>query len=60
MFMETDRKIVTAFILGVDVTEVNSLERVTEVAKRYGLVAGTSLDLTNGGDFNRQDHRDLA
>ena len=34
--------------------------RVTEVAKRYGLVVVTPFDLTNGWDFNRQDHQDLA
>ena len=39
--METDRKIMAALILGVDVTEVDSPEGVAEVAKRYGLVAGT-------------------
>ena len=52
-----DRKIVAAAILGVDITEVYSPERVAQVAKRYGLTAGTSMDLTTGWDFNREDHK---
>ena len=30
---------------------------VAGVAARFGLVAGSSLDLTDGWDFNRPDHR---
>ena len=55
-----DRKIIAAAILGVDITEVYSPERVAQVAKRYGLTAGTSMDLTTGWDFNRADHREGA
>ena len=40
-----DRKIIAATILGVDITEEYSPERVANVAKRYGLVAGSSMDL---------------
>ena len=57
---EVDRKIMVAVILGVDITEVYSPERVAQVAKRYGLVAGSSFDLTNGWDFNLKEHREEA
>ena len=55
---EIDRRIMASVILGVDITEVFSPERVAEVAKRYGLVAGSSFDLTNGWDFNVKEHRE--
>ena len=55
-----DRKIIAAAILGVDITEVYSPERVAQVARKYGLTAGTSMDLTTGRDFNREDHKDAA
>ena len=51
-----DRKILSAAILDVDITEVHSPERVARIAKKFGLVAGSSMDLTNGWDFNREDH----
>ena len=50
--IEIDRKILAAAILGVDITEVYSPERVAKVAQRFGLRAGSSFDLTNGWDFN--------
>ena len=52
-----DRKIIAATIVGVDITEVYSPERVAEVAKRYGLVAGSSTDLTAGFDFTKEPGR---
>ena len=52
---EIDRKILAAAILGVDITEVYSPERVAKVAQRFGLKAGSSFDLTNGWDFNIED-----
>ena len=55
-----DRKIIAATILGVDITEVYSPERVAKVAKRYGLVAGSSMDLTTGFDFTKESDRQLA
>ena len=55
---EIDRRIMASVILGVDITEVFSPERVAGVAKRYGLVAGSSFDLTNGWDFNVKEHRE--
>ena len=48
MLNDVDRKILSAFILGVDITEVYSPERVARVAKKFGLVSGSSMDLTNG------------
>ena len=44
----------------MDITEVYSPERVAKVAKRYGLVAGSSMDLTTGFDFTREADRQLA
>ena len=55
-----DRKIIAATILGVDITEVYSPERVAKVARRYGLVAGSSMDLTTGFDFTKESDRQLA
>ena len=45
---EIDRKILSAAILNVDITEVHSPERIASIAKKFGLVSGSSLDLTNG------------
>ena len=47
-------------IMGVDITEVFSPERVAQVAKRFGLTSGSSMELTNGWDFNRDDHKRKA
>ena len=55
-----DRKIIVATILGVDIIEVYSLERVAKVAKRNGLVAGSSMDLTTGVHFIKASERQLA
>ena len=55
-----DRKAIAATILGVDITEVYSLERVAKVAKRYGLVAGSLMDLTTGFGFTKDSDRQLA
>ena len=57
---EIDRKILSAAIMSVDITEVYSPERVARVARKFGLVAGSSMDLTNGWDFNREDHKRQA
>ena len=43
-----DRKIIAAAILGVDVSEIYSPERVAKVCKAFGLEPGSSMDLTNG------------
>ena len=55
-----DRKIIAATLLGVDITEVYSPERLAQVVKRYGLTAGSSMDLTNGWDFNQESHKKAA
>ena len=46
-----DRKMIAATRLGVYISEVYSPERVAKVAKRYGLVAVSSVDPTTGFDF---------
>ena len=46
---EVDRRIVASVILGVDITELYSPERVAKVARKYGLAAGSSMDLTADG-----------
>ena len=50
----------TKLIMGVDITEVYSPERVNKTAAKYGLKPGSSLDLTNGWDFNKREHRRQA
>ena len=57
---EEDRKIPASMLLGVDITEVYSPERIARVAMEFGLVAGSSMDLTNEWDFTRSDHRRAA
>ena len=42
-----DRKVLASLILGVDITEVFSPKRVNELASKFGLTPGSSLDLTN-------------
>ena len=44
-------------ICSVDVCEVFSPPRVGLEANKYGLQLGDAMDLTTGGDFNREDHR---
>ena len=44
----------------VDITEVFSPVRVTEMAKRYQLKPGEAMDLMTGWDFDRKAHRDAA
>ena len=46
--------------MGVDITEVYSPERIARVAKKFGLEAGSSFDLTNGWDFNIEENRKKA
>ena len=47
-------------MMGVDITEIYSPERVAQMARKFGLVSGSSMDLTNGWDLNRDDHKRLA
>ncbi len=42
-------------IMGVDITEIYSPERVVKVAKAMGLRGGLSFDLTNGWNFNVEE-----
>ena len=49
-----------AFLLGYDVTEVFSPERVNRLAAKFGLTPGASLDLTNGWDFSLAADRNRA
>ena len=55
-----DKKILASVILGVDVTEVFSPERINRLAAKFGLTPGSSLDLTNGWDFEIPEHRQKA
>ena len=44
----------------VDVSEVFSPPRVTEMAVKFGLKAGDALGLTIGWDFNIEEHKEKA
>ena len=57
---EDDKRILTAAISVVDITEAYSPVRVAAVAAKFGLTPGASFDLTNGWDFNRDSHRTKA
>ena len=57
---EIDRKILSSILLSVDVTEVYSPERINKLARKFGLVPGASLDLTNGYDFRKPEDRRRA
>ena len=57
---DIDKKILSAAIMGVDITFIYFPERVAKVAKNFGLVSGSSMDLTNGWNFDREDHKRLA
>ena len=57
---DIDKHIISSAILGVDITEVYSPEGVNDVARRHGLIAGSSLDLTNGWDSTKPEHRRAA
>ena len=52
---EVDRKILASVLLSVDITEVYSPTRVNQVAAKFGLTPGSSLDLTNGYDFEKAE-----
>ena len=54
---EIDRTSLAAAIVGADITEVESPERVAKVAANVGLRAGSSFGLTNGWDFDIAEHR---
>ena len=48
MLNDTDKKILSAAIMGVDTTEIYTPEKVAKLAKAFRLVSGFSMDLTNG------------
>ena len=60
MLDDIDKKVLSAAIMGVDITEIHSPERVDKAAKKFGIVSGSSMDLANGWDFDREDHKRLA
>ena len=55
-----DRRILLSVLLNVDITEVFSSERVNKLAAKFGLIAGSSLDLTNGWNFELEKDRRAA
>ena len=55
-----DRRILSAIIMGADVAEVYSPERVTKLCNRYGLTKGSAMDLRAGYDFNLPEDRRRA
>ena len=57
---DVDARILSSVILGVDLTEVYSPVRVAAVAAKFGLRPGSSLDLTNGWNFSKSEHRRRA
>ena len=57
---DTELNIVARCILGADITEVFSPERITALCDKFGLVKGSAMDLQNGWDFDQSSHRRLA
>ena len=55
-----DKKIMSAILRGVDITEVYSPERVAEACKRFGMIPGSSMDIRTGFDFDRSEDRRRA
>ena len=55
-----NRRILSAILRGVDITEVYSPVRVAKACRELGLQAGTSFDLTTGWDFSKASHRKAA
>ena len=52
-----DRRICSAAVLAVDITEIHSPEWVASVSKKFGLNPRSSMDRVTGWDFNREDHK---
>ena len=57
---EVDKRILASLILNVDITEVFSPSRVNQLASKFGLVPGASLDLRTGWNFELEAHRRKA
>ena len=47
-----DRRTAAVCLLGVDIMEMYSQKRITEACARFGLLPGSSLELTNGWDLS--------
>lgn len=56
----TDKAILAAVILGADITEVYSPERVNRVAAKFSLAKGSSLDLLAGWDLSKVEQRNAC
>ena len=57
---EIEKRLLSMVLLNVDITEIYSPERVTAVCKRFGLIAGSSMDLLSGWDFDTAADRRRA
>ena len=57
---EMEKRMLSSVVMGADITEVYSPERVNKLAEKFGLRKGNSLDLTNGRDFSKQEDRARA
>ena len=55
--LSMDRRILAMTISNVDMTEVFTPARITEMATSMGLIGGTAFDLKTGWDFSRQSDR---
>ena len=47
-------------VRGLDMTDIYSPERAAKTCSKLGLVPGTSMDLTNGWDFDTEADRSRA
>ena len=48
----SEARFVAGQLMGVDMSEMVSPERVTSVCKQYGLIPGQAMDIKNGLDFD--------
>ena len=58
--MHEDRLILSALVRGVDIMEIYSPSRVTEVCREYGLEPGESLDSKSGWDLSDRREQQRA
>ena len=54
---DDEDRIIAALAKGVDVIDIFAPARVAKLCAKFGLVPGTSMDLTTGSDFNLANHR---
>ena len=57
---DEERNMVASILKGIDVTEIYSPARVNQLALKFGLAPGHSLDLTNGWNFEEPEARERA